>query len=188
MSGIIFTIQFVIALFAHYLISVSGFIAVALCITMSKYHLLDESNSARKPLTGAVFALFGLSLLLTPTLYLSHLHFDLNDIAYIKETISEEDRKNHTFLFSVAPGLYLNTGINVVYPDFNAQTYHLKLSKKYTVEHMASFVQSEDCHYLVMKKDEVVYFRALIGTEMYLKESVTKWTPTTIIIYRHVIL
>lgn len=53
---------------------------------------------------------------------------------------------------------------------------------------MASFVQSEDCHYLVMKKDEVVYFRALIGTEIYLKESVTKWTPTTIIIYRHVIL
>lgn len=188
MSGIIFTIQFVIALFAHYLISVSGFIAVALCITMSKYHLLDEEKKASGPLTVAVIVLFGLSLLLNPGLYLSHIIYDKADIAYIKENISDEDRKEHTFMFSVAPGLYLNAGVNVIYPDFNAQTYHMKLSKKYTEEDMASFVQSETCHYFVFKSSEYETAIRLVGdTTKWAKIDSKTWFPTKISIIKHLI-
>lgn len=188
LSGIIFVIQFVIALFAHYLISVLGFITLALCIVMGKYHLLDQEKKASGPLTVAVIVLFGLSLLLNPGLYLSHIIYDKADIAYIKENISDEDRKEHTFMFSVAPGLYLNAGVNVIYPDFNAQTYHMKLSKKYTEEDMASFVQSETCHYFVYKTSEYETAIRLAGdTTKWAKIDSKTWFPTKISILKHLI-
>ena len=186
-SGIIMVLQFVIALFAHYLISVSGFIALALVIVSNKYQLLKEERKSAKPITTVLVAIFAASLLFNPVLYLSQLWKDKADIAYVKDNISEEDRKEHTFLFSVYPGLYLNTGINVIYPDFNAQTYHMKLSKNFTEEHMANFIQSDECHYVVTrfsKYDDVI---KLMGDDMtkWSKIDTKTWFPTTLIIFKH---
>ena len=179
-------LQFIIALFAHYLISVSGFIALALVIVSNKYQLLKEERKSAKPITTVLVAIFAASLLFNPVLYLSQLWKDKADIAYVKDNISEEDRKEHTFLFSVYPGLYLNTGINVIYPDFNAQTYHMKLSKNFTEEHMATFIQSDECHYVVTrfsKYDDVI---KLMGDMTKWSKMDTKtWFPTTLIIFKH---
>ena len=186
-SSILFVIQFAIALFAHYLISVSGFIAIAAVIVINKYKLLEEGKKTRKPITMGMVALFGISLIFNPALYLSHIAYDIGDISYVKETISKEDRKEHTFLFSVYPGLYLNTDINVIYPDFNAQTYHMKLSKNFTEEHMSKFVQSSAVKYFVVKKTDVEKATPLFGNANYVEiEKQTKY-PTTIVIYKHVI-
>ena len=186
-SIVLFIVQFAIALFAHYLISVSGFICLTLTIVMSKYHLLDEEKKTSKPLTIAITGVFGLALLFNPVLCLTHHQLDKGDIAYVKESISIEDRKAHTFLFSTYPGLYLNTGISVIYPDFNAQTYHMKLSKEYTEENMSAFVQSETCHYLVTRKKEVATATRLFGTANYVEIANNTGLPTTIVIYHHVI-
>ena len=185
LSSIILVLQFAIALFAHYLISVSGFIAIALMIVVSKYKLLDEDKKSAKPLTYAMVFVFALSLIFNPVLFLTHYQLDRGDIAYMKENISEEDRKEHTFLFSVYPGLYLNTGVEIIYPDFNAQTYHMKLSKNFTEEDMSNFVQSETVKYVVTRKKEKEKAVALFGNANY--EEIENLTnlPTTIIIYHH---
>ena len=186
-SGILLVIQFAIALFAHYLISVSGFIALALVIVINKYKLFEEGKKSAKPLTYAMVSVFALSLIFNPILYLTHYQLDKGDIAYMKESISEEDRKEHTFLFSVYPGLYLNTGVNVIYPDFNAQTYHMKLSKNFTEEHMSNFVQSETVRYFVTRKSEKENATRLFGSATYVEVEKQTKLPTTIIIYKHVI-
>ena len=186
-SGVLFVIQFAIALFAHYLISVSGFIAIALVIVINKYKLLELGKKTRMPITIGMIAVFAISLMFNPILYLSHLDYDKGDIAYIKETISEQDRKEHTFLFSVYPGLYLNTGVGIIYPDFNAQTYHLKLSKNYTKEHMSKFVQSSKVKYFVAKKEDLEVATTLFGNANYVEVEKQTEYPTTIVIYKHVI-
>ena len=104
-----------------------------------------------------IISVFGLSLLFNPMLYLSHYQLDRGDIAYMKASISEEDRKEHTFLFSVYPGLYLNAGVEVIYPDFNAQVYHVKISEKYNIDHMAAFVRSEKVKYFVTRESGKEY-------------------------------
>lgn len=184
-SGILLVIQFAIALFAHYLISVSGFISLALVITISKYHLLDEEKKSAKPITYAMLGVFCLSLLFNPALYLSHLSRDKADIAYIKETISEEDRKGHTFLFSVYPGLYLNTGIDIIYPDFNAQLYHMKLSEEFSQAKLSEFVQSNQVKYFVTRKELKDDAKELFGSANYVE--VPTELNTVIVIYQRVL-
>ena len=186
-SGVICVVQFAIALFAHYLISVSGFIILALMMVVSKYKLLEEGKKSTKPITYAVISVFGLSLLFNPMLYLTHYELDRGDIAYMKENISEEDRKEHTFLFSVYPGLYLNAGVEVIYPDFNAQVYHVKISEKYNIDHMAAFVRSEKVKYFVTRESGKEYAAALFGNENYVEIPNNTGLPTTITIYQHVI-
>lgn len=184
-SGILLVIQFAIALFAHYLISVSGFISLALVITISKYHLLDEEKKSAKTITYAMLGVFCLSLLFNPALYLSHLSRDKADIAYIKETISEEDRKEHTFLFSIYPGLYLNTGIDIIYPDFNAQLYHMKLSEEFSQEKLSEFIQSNQVKYFVTRKELNEQAVELFGSANYVE--VPTELKTVIVIYQHVL-
>ena len=188
-SAIVFVIQFGIALFAHYLISVSGFIVLAFMMVIQKYKLLDENKKSAKPLTYVTVFLFAISLLFNPALYLSHYFKDLGDIDYIKENISEAERKNHTFLFAVSPGLYLNTGINVIYPDFNAQTYHMALNKSFTEEDMANFVQSDVCHYFVFKNGDYDIASRLMGdTNNWKVQKLNhKSLSTTVVIYSHII-
>ena len=184
-SSILLVIQFAIALFAHYLISVSGFIALALVITINKYHLLDEDKKSAKPITYAMLGGYCLSLVFNPALYLSHLSRDQADIAYIKQTISEEDRKEHTFLFSVYPGLYLNTGIDIIYPDFNAQLYHMQLSEEFNQEKLSAFVQSSQVKYFVTRKELKDNVKELFGSANYVE--VPTELKTVIIIYQHVL-
>ena len=185
-GGIIFLLQFVIALFAHYLISVLGFIIVAFVIVLGKYKLLEEDKKSAKPLTNAVTCLFAISLLFNPVLYFSNYFKDIVNIAYIKKYISEEERKEHTFLFTVSPGLYLNLGVNVIYPDFNAQTYHMELSETFTFERMSEFVQSETCHYVVFKMNEYDIVTDLIGDADYsaIKDD-HKGSPRSVMIFKH---
>ena len=187
MITILFMIQFTIALFAHYLISVSGFIALALVITVNKYHLLDEEKKTSKPITYAMICMFGLALLFNPMLYLTHYQVDKGDIAYMKASISEEDRKDKTLLFSVYPGLYLNTGVDIIYPDFNAQTYHMKLSDSFTMDRLADFVRSDNVKFFVTRKNGIEMAQALFGHENYVEIPNNTNLPTTIIIYQHVI-
>ena len=184
-SGILLVIQFAIALFAHYLISVSGFIALALVITISKYHLLDEDKKSAKPITYAMLGVYCVSLVFNPALYLSHVSRDQADIAYIKQTISEEDRKEHTFLFSVYPGLYLNTGIDIIYPDFNAQLYHMKLSEEFSQAKLSEFVQSNQVKYFVTRKELKDDAKELFGSANYVE--VPTELNTVIVIYQHVL-
>ena len=184
-SGIIFVIQFVIALFAHYLISVSGFISLTLVIVINKYHLLDKEKKTSKPISYAMLGVFCLSLLFNPILYLSHLSRDKADITYIKETISEEDRKEHTFLFSTYPGLYLNTGINIIYPDFNAQKYHMNLSEEFSQEKLSEFIQGNEVKYFVTRKELKETALELFGSAHY--EEVPTELNTVIVIYRQVL-
>ena len=185
-GGIIFLLQFIIALFAHYLISVLGFIVVAFIMAIGKYKLLEEDKKSAKPLTNVATCLFVISLLFNPVLYFSNYYKDIVDIAYIKKYISEEERKDHTFLFTVSPGLYLNLGVNVIYPDFNAQTYHMELSETFTFERMSEFVQSETCHFIVFKMKEYGLVTRLIGDADYklIKEDVM--TPLrSVMIFEH---
>ena len=184
-SSILLVIQFAIALFAHYLISVSGFIALALVITINKYHLLDEDKKSAKPITYAMLGVYCLSLVFNPALYLSHLSRDQADIAYIKQTISEEDRKEHTFLLSVYPGLYLNTGIDIIYPDFNAQLYHMQLSEEFNQEKLSEFVQSSQVKYFVTRKELKDTAKELFGSANYVE--VPTELKTVIVIYQHVL-
>ena len=184
-SGILFVIQFTIALFSHYLISVSGFISLALVITINKYHLLDADKKSANPITYAMLGVFCLSLLFNPVLYLSHLSRDKADIAYIKENISEEDRKEHTFLFSVYPGLYLNTGVEIIYPDFNAQNYHMNLSKEHSKEKVSEFVQSGQVKYFVTRRELKEGAEELFGSENFVEIPTDR--NTVIVIYRHVL-
>ena len=185
-GGIIFLLQFIIALFAHYLISVLGFIVVAFIIVLGKYKLLEENKKSSKPLTNVATCLFVISLLFNPVLYFSNYYKDIVNIAYIKKYISEEERKEHTFLFTVSPGLYLNLGVNVIYPDFNAQTYHMELSETFTFERMSEFVQSETCHYIVFKMKEYDLVTRLIGDADYkaIKEDV-KSPLCSVMIFEH---
>ena len=184
-SGIIFVLQFAIALFAHYLISVSGFISLTLVIVINKYHLLDKEKKTANPITYSMLGVFCLSLLFNPALYLSHLSRDKADIAYIKETICEEDRKEHTFLFSVYPGLYLNTGIDIIYPDFNAQMYHMKLSEEFSQEKLSDFIQSNEVKYFVTRKELKDTALELFGSANYVE--VPTELKTVIVIYQHVL-
>ena len=184
-SGILLVIQFTIALFAHYLISVSGFISLALVITINKYHLLDEEKKSANPITYAMLGVFCLSLVFNPALYLSHISRDKADIAYIKENISEEDRKEHTFLFSVYPGLYLNTGVEIIYPDFNAQNYHMNMSEEHSKEKLAEFVQSNQVKYFVTRKELKEGAKELFGDENYVEIQTER--NTVIVIYQHVL-
>ena len=184
-SGILLVIQFAIALFAHYLISVSGFISLALVITINKYHLLDEGKKSAKPITYAMLVVFCLSLLFNPALYLRHISIDKADISYIKENISEEDRKEHTFLFSVYPGLYLNTGVEIIYPDFNAQNYHMNMSEEHSKEKLAEFVQSNKVKYFVTRKELKEGAKELFGDENYVEIQTER--NTVIVIYQHVL-
>ena len=184
-SGILFVIHFAIALFAHYLISVSGFISLALVITINKYHLLDEGKKSSDPITYAMLGVFCLSLIFNPALYLSHLSRDKADISYIKETISEVDRKEHTFLFSVYPGLYLNAGIDISYPDFNAQLYHMKLSEEFSQEKLSQYVQSKVIRYFVTRRELKDEAKELFGDENYIEVPTER--KTVIVIYRHVL-
>lgn len=185
-GGIIFLLQFIIALFAHYLISVLGFIIVAFVIVLGKYKLLEEGKKSAKPLTNAATCLFAISLLFNPVLYFSNYFKDIVNIAYIKKYISEEERKEHTFLFTVSPGLYLNLGVNVIYPDFNAQTYHIELSETFTFERMSEFVQSETCHYIVFKMNEYDIVTDLIGDADYsLIKDDHKGSPRSVMIFKH---
>ena len=187
MGGVIFVIQFTIALFAHYLISVSGFIVLTLVITSNKYKLLEDDKKSVKPITYAAFSLLALSLIFNPILSLTHYQTDKGDIAYMKESISVEDRKDKTLLFSVYPGLYLNTGVDIIYPDFNAQTYHMKLSDNFTMERMADFVRSNNVKYFVTRKNGTEMAQSLFGSENYVEVPNNTNLPTTIIIYEHVI-
>ena len=185
-GGIIFLLQFIIALFAHYLISVLGFIVVAFIMVIGKYKLLEEDKKSAKPLTNVATCLFIISLLFNPVLYFSNYYKDIGDIAYIKKYISEEERKDHTFLFTVSPGLYLNLGVNVIYPDFNAQTYHMELSETFTFERMSEFVQSETCHYIVFKMKEYGLVTRLIGDADYkLIKGNDKGSSHSVMIFEH---
>ena len=184
-SGILFIIQFLIALFAHYLISVSGFISLALVITINKYHLLDEDKKSADPLTYVMLGVFCLSLVFNPALYLSHLSRDKADITYIKETISEKDRKESTFLFGVYPGLYLNADVDIIYPDFNAQLFHMNLSEEFSKEKLSTFVQSDQVKYFVTRKELKDEVQDLFGKENYVEISTER--KTVIVIYRHVL-
>lgn len=187
-SGVIFVIQFAIALFAHYLISVSGFIILAFVMVISKYKLLEEDKKSAKPITYAVISVFALSLLFNPVLYLTHYYQDKADIEYVERHISQEERKEHTFFFAVSPGLYLNTDTNVIYPDFNAQTYHMELSETFTFERMAEFVRSEECHYLVARIVDYYIAKDLIGDAEYtLIKETGKGPSYSIYIFEHVI-
>lgn len=187
MVTLLFMIQFAIALFAHYLISVSGFIALTLVITANKYQLFEEGKKTAKPITYAMIGLFSLALLFNPVLFLTHYQVDKGDIAYMKESISKEDRKDKTLLFSVYPGLYLNTGVDIIYPDFNAQTYHMKLSDNFTMERLADFVRSDNVKYFVTRKNGIEMAQALFGSENYVEVPNNTNLPTTIVIYQHVI-
>ena len=184
-SGILFVIQFAIALFTHYLISVLGFICVAVTLVISKYPLLEDDRKSAKPITYSMIGVFCLSLLFNPALYLSHLSSDKADVAYLKETISEEDRHEHTFLLSAYPGLYLNCDINVIYPDFNAQMYHMKLNEKYSEEKLSEFLQTSNVKYFVTKKGFKDYAKELFGSANYL--DIPTELKTTIVIYQHIL-
>ena len=184
-SGIIFFIQFVIALFPYYLISVSGFIALALMIVLSKYNLLTKEHKAAKPITYGMLGVFCISLLFNPALYLSHLSKDKADIAYVNAVISEEDKKEHTFMLSTYPGLYLNCGIDIIYPDFNAQMFHVNLDEKYTKEKLAKFIQSDEVKYFVTRKEFIDLAKELFGTANYVE--VPTELNTVIIIYQHIL-
>ena len=138
-----------------------------------------------KPITYSMLGVFCLSLLFNPVLYLSHLSSDKADIAYIKEAISEEDRKEHTLLFSVYPGLYLNTGIDIIYPDFNAQMYHMKLSEDFSQEKLSAFVQSNEVKYFVTRKELKDTALELFNGANYVE--VPTELNTVIVIYEHVL-
>ena len=183
MSAILLLIQFVIALFAHYLISVLGYIVISFVITFNKYKLFDDDKKTAKPITFAMIGVFCVSLAFNPVLYLTHVSRDQADIAYIKETISEEDRKGHTFLFSVYPGLYLNTGIDIIYPDFNAQMYHMKLSEKFSQEKLSEFLQNDEVKYFVTRKELKDTASTLFGSENYVEVPTER--NTVIVIYQH---
>ena len=184
-SGILFVIQFAIALFAHYLISVSGFISLTLIIVINKYNLLSKEKKTSKPISYAMLGVFCLSLLFNPVLYLSHLSSDKADISYIKETISEEDRKEHTFLFSTYPGLYLNAGISIIYPDFNAQMYHMNLSEEFSKEKLSDFIQKDEVKYFVTRKGNESIAKEIFGSANYIE--IPTELNTAIVIYRHVL-
>ena len=184
-SGIILLIQFVIALFPYYLISVSGFMSLAFIITINKYHLLDEEKKSAKPITYAMLSVFCISLLFNPALYLSHLSKDKADIAYIKEAISKEDRKEHTFMFSTYPGLYLNCDVGIIYPDFNAQMFHVNLDEKYSKEKLSAFLQNDEVKYFVTRREFTDVAKELFGSENYVE--IPTNLKTVIIIYQHVL-
>ena len=187
-GGIIFVLQFVIALFAHYLISVLGFIVIALMIEMGKYKLLEEGKKSAKSLTGFAIFTFVVSLLFNPCLCIPSYFQEKTDIAYLKDNINSTERAEHTFLFNVSPSFYLNAEVGVIYPDFNAQTYHMKLSDTFTFDRMAEFVRSETCHYVVTKIGEPYYtiVRDLIGDADYtmLKDQ-GKISLRSITIFKH---
>lgn len=184
-SGIILLIQFVIALFPYYLISVSGFMVLTFTIVLNKYNLFSEERKTAKPISYAMLGVFCLSLLFNPALYLSHLSKDKADIAYIKEVISQEDRKEHTFMLSTYPGLYLNCDIDIIYPDFNAQMFHVNLDEKYTKEKMSDFLQSDTVKYFVTRKQFIDLAKELFGSANYVE--VPTELDTVIVIYQHVL-
>ena len=184
-SGIIFLVQFVIALFTHYLISVLGFISLVTIVVVNKYNLLEKDKKTTKPISIIMLGIFCLSLLFNPVLYLSHISSDQADISYIKKVISEQDRKEHTFLFSVYPGLYLNADIDIIYPDFNAQLYHMKLSEEYSQENLSSFLQSNEVKFFVTRRELKETAEQLFGDANYVE--VPTELDTVIVIYQHLI-
>ena len=132
-----------------------------------------------------MLGVFCLSLVFNPALYLSHLSRDKADITYIKETISEKDRKESTFLFGVYPGLYLNADVDIIYPDFNAQLFHMNLSEEFSKEKLSTFVQSDQVKYFVTRKELKDEVQDLFGKENYVEISTER--KTVIVIYRHVL-
>ncbi|OPZ36030.1 MAG: hypothetical protein BWY98_00562 [Tenericutes bacterium ADurb.BinA155] len=156
--GLLFVapLQFFIGLFAHYWIMAYPYLILVLARFVQNLPKVQKSKGWKIGLASACLAFFVACSAFWPTIYYAggQAQADVDTIAYVKKTISEDDRKNeHVLAIDGNMGVYNGAGIIPGTKDFGMQSWHSVLDDT-LVPRLEDYLLSGQIHYVIM--DEVV--------------------------------
>ena len=162
---VVFLIQIIVAFYPHYVFIILPFYFVVVTRSVSLFFKEEKKWHLAFKIPSAMIALA--SLMFLPMLYnISLKGNEQKIINEVKENIPEEDRKNgHVLGIGISAAIYLNCDIDAGYPDVCCQYNHVLLSSYYTYDKLLDYLQSGDCHYVILTK----------GTEYYESNFVIQW-------------
>ena len=183
--GVCSVIEIVIAFYPHYFIVLYPYLAVMLTILLTPYLEFEQVERKKtKPISFGLMMLTIVSFSFNPILYGLNRGTDINNINFINNTISEEDRNGHTLIFG-SPAFYLTNNIKIGYGDFSCQDNHILFSERYSKANLLAYLDSNNSAYLITNAGHVKQAEDLFKE---LTTTYTKVTPpagTTITIYQH---
>lgn len=182
--GVSFIIELVIAFYPHYLIVLYSYLVIIFMRLVSLY-VNEEESKARKPIFISLATIFAISLFLHPALYIKNYQKDVNTINYINKNVTDEDKDGHILLFG-PPALYDLANIKIGYGDFTCQANHVLISERFSMDNLAKYLDSKDCHYYMVSKTNVSFVNT-IDFDKSSYELIPTDLDTSVVIYKHII-
>ena len=188
--GIMCILQLILAQYPHYLFICLPYFIFTLVRLLS---LFNFKKYIRFSFQGLSFLfLLGAAIYVPTSYYLNDYQKAIDIKEFVDAKISKEDKKGHTLALDCSCAIYTNSEICVSYGDFSVQTYHTKISKRFSKENLESYILSSDSHFIITdaneKEEYYIYMNSLAQTLIYEKVDSTTFSGGKYIsIWRHIV-